>query len=83
MADMLKTQKGLEELENILIARQEICPRDQLQYWIELQENLADAISLLKEQQHDLRVMFNRCESLTGKSACEFCGLRKKCKERS
>lgn len=43
------------------------------------------AEDLLKEQQHDLRVMFNRCDSLemhTGRQTCGICGLREKCRNR-
>jgi hypothetical protein len=41
----------LTDIEQIMIVRQEICPREELQYWIELQEGVADAISILKEQE--------------------------------
>ena len=51
MADKEKAISCLTDVENILIARQDICPREELQYWIELQEGVADAISLLKEQE--------------------------------
>ena len=45
-----KIIKDLDDLENIMITRQEICPKEELQYWIELQESLSDALALLKEQ---------------------------------
>lgn len=40
----------LTDIEQIMVCRQEICPREELQYWIELQEGVADAIALLKDQ---------------------------------
>lgn len=49
--DSEKVINCLTDIENIMIARQEICPREELQYWIELQEGVADAIALLKEQE--------------------------------
>ena len=49
MPDMEKVIKCLTDIEQIMITRQEICPPEELQYWIELQEGVADAISLLKE----------------------------------
>ena len=48
--DMEKVVSCLTDLEQIMITRQEICPRDELQYWIELQEGLAEAITLLKQR---------------------------------
>ena len=50
------------------------CRRDNL---------LRDAIALLKEQENDLRIMFNRCQAtaklLTSGSACNGCIKREKC----
>lgn len=43
--------KCLIDIEQIMITRQEICPREELQYWIELQEGVADALALLNEQE--------------------------------
>ena len=41
------------------------------------------AIELLKEQENDLRIMFNRCQAtaklLTSGSSCDACLLREKC----
>ena len=51
MPDREKAINSLTDIEQIMIARQEICPREELQYWIELQEGVADALSLLKEQE--------------------------------
>ena len=51
MADMEKVINCLEDIENIMIARQDICPPEELQYWVELQEGVADAIAILKEQE--------------------------------
>ena len=51
MPDREKVINCLTDIENIMIARQEICPREELQYWIELQEGVADALALLKEQE--------------------------------
>ena len=53
MEDMEKAISSLTDIENILIARQDICPREELQYWIELQEGVADALALLKEQKEE------------------------------
>ena len=50
MPDREKAIDCLTDIENIMIARQDICPREELQYWIELQEGVADALALLKEQ---------------------------------
>jgi hypothetical protein len=45
-----------------------------------------DVLELLKEQAHDLRTMFNRCEATTralaGGGACKKCGLRDKCQSK-
>ena len=51
MPDREKVINCLTDIENIMIARQDICPREELQYWIELQEGVADALDLLKEQE--------------------------------
>lgn len=51
MIDREKVINSLTDIENIMIARQEICSREELQYWIELQEGVADALALLKEQE--------------------------------
>ena len=40
---------SLTDLEQIMITRQAVCPSEELQYWIELQEGLAEAITLLKQ----------------------------------
>ena len=48
--DMEKVISCLNDLEQIMITRQEICPSEELQYWIELQEGLAEAITLLKQR---------------------------------
>lgn len=47
--------KCLIDIEQIMITRQEICPPEELQYWIELQEGVADALALLKEQDELLK----------------------------
>lgn len=39
----------LTDIEQIMIARQEFCPREELQYWVDLQEGVADALELLKD----------------------------------
>ena len=51
MIDREKVINCLTEIEQIMVCRQEICPREELQYWIELQEGVADALALLKEQE--------------------------------
>ena len=51
MPDRENAIKCLIDIEQIMITRQEICPPEELQYWIELQEGVADALSLLKEQE--------------------------------
>jgi len=51
-------------------------------------ENQARIINSLgekiKEQENDLRIMFNRCEAtakaLTSGGACKRCGMKEKCK---
>lgn len=48
--DMEKVISCLNDLEQIMIIRQAICPSEELQYWIELQEGLAEAITLLKQR---------------------------------
>ena len=54
MPDREKVINCLTDIENIMIVRQEICSREELQYWIELQEGVADALALLKEQQETI-----------------------------
>jgi hypothetical protein len=54
MPDRENAIKCLIDIEQIMITRQEICPSEELQYWIELQEGVADAISLLKEQEEEI-----------------------------
>lgn len=49
--DMEKIVSCLSDIENIMIVRQEICPREELQYWIELQVGVAAAIAFLKKQE--------------------------------
>lgn len=51
MEDREKVINCLTDIENILIVRQDICPREELQYWIELQEGVADALAMLKERE--------------------------------
>ena len=51
MTDREKVINCLKDIEQIMVCRQEICPREELQYWIELQEGVADALALLKEQE--------------------------------
>lgn len=55
MIDMEKAINCLTDIENIMIARRDICPLEEFQYWIELQEGVADALSLLKEQEELLK----------------------------
>jgi hypothetical protein len=57
MVDSEKVINCLTDIENILIARQDICPQEELQYWIELQEGVADAIALLNDQENDIHHM--------------------------
>ena len=64
MADREKIIKDLTDLENVMTARQEICPREEVQYWIELQESLADALELLKEQQNRIDVLRSEVKRL-------------------
>ena len=40
-----------------------------------------DALELIKELKNDLRVMFNRCESVSQGSVCGYCMIREKCKQ--
>ena len=44
---------------------------------------MRDALELLKEQENDLRIMFNRCQAtaklLTSGSSCNGCIMREKC----
>ena len=47
--DREKAINCLTDIEQIMVCRQEICPREELQYWIELQESLAETITLLKQ----------------------------------
>lgn len=67
--DREKVINCLADIENIMIARQDICPPEELQYWVELQEGVADAISLLKDQQNvisGLKVINDGlCEAVT------------------
>ena len=51
MTDREKAINSLTDIEQIMVCRQEICPREELQYWIELQEGVSDALALLKEQE--------------------------------
>ena len=51
MPDREKAINCLTDIEQIMVCRQEICPREELQYWIELKEGVADALALLKEQE--------------------------------
>ena len=51
MMDREKVINCLNDIEQIMATRQEICPQEELQYWIELQEGVADALALLKEQE--------------------------------
>ena len=55
MTDREKVINCLKDIEQIMVCRQEICPREELQYWIELQEGVADALALLKEQEAVVR----------------------------
>ena len=71
MQDTEKVIKDLTDLENIMIAQQEICPKEELQYWIELQESLADALELLKEQEKK-RITLHKKHVITWKRNDEF-----------
>lgn len=51
MPDREKVISCLTDIEQIMVCRQEICPKEELQYWIELQEGVADGLALLKEQE--------------------------------
>ena len=52
MPDREKTINFLKDIEQIImVCRKEICPPKELQYWTELQEGVADALALLKEQE--------------------------------
>lgn len=51
-----KAVKCLTVIEQILVCRQEICPQEDLQYWIELQEGVADTLALLKEDCHNCKL---------------------------
>ena len=66
-----------------MITRQDICPREELQYWIELQEGVADAISLLKEQEAVKPIVSsveqrcgncNKVIEMDGWKSCPWCG---------
>ena len=57
MTDREKVINCLTDIEQIMVCRQEICPREELQYWIELQEGVADALALLKEQEEKLKFL--------------------------
>lgn len=70
MVDREKVIECLTDIEQIMIARQEICPREELQYWVELQEGVADALELLKEQNHS--DTFTVIDTTTGKEADEY-----------
>lgn len=52
--DREKVINCLNDIEQIMATRQEICPPEELQYWIELQEGVADALALLNEQETEL-----------------------------
>ena len=70
MIDREKVISCLTDIENIMIARQDICPWEELQYWIELQGGVADALALLKEQKHG--ETFTVIDTKTGKEADEY-----------
>jgi len=50
MPDREKVINCLTDIEQIMVCRQEICPREELQYWIELQEGVSDALALIYTQ---------------------------------
>ena len=70
MPDREKVIKCLTDLEQIMITRQEICPPEELQYWIELQEGVADALALLKEQEPKTGYWIESA----GDDKCSVCG---------
>ena len=74
MPDREKVISNLTDLENIMIARQEICPKEELQYWIELQESLSDALALLKEQPQIVHCRDCTHQYFTTKSGSVICG---------
>ena len=51
MPDRENVINNLGELNNIMLLKEEICPREEVNYWTELQESIADAIVMLKEQE--------------------------------
>ena len=51
MPDRENVINNLEELHNIMLCKEEICPREEVNYWIELQESIAEAIVMLKQQE--------------------------------
>lgn len=66
MPEREKAIDSLTDIEQIMIARQDICPREELQYWIELQEGVADALALLKEQQPRV-LSYDEMKTMIGK----------------
>ena len=70
MPDREKAINCLTDIEQIMTARQDICPREELQYWIELQEGVADALAMLKEQEAVYPSWQN------GKMYCGHCGSK-------
>ena len=74
MADIEKVINCLTDIEQIMICRQEICPREELQYWIELQEGVTDALAMLQEQEK-AKVVFGRCKDGSFATECGNCGM--------
>ena len=64
MPNREKVINCLTDIEQIMVCRQEICPREELQYWIELQEGVADAIALLKEQEEEIENLKQTAQSM-------------------
>ena len=77
--DREKVINCLTDLENIMIERKSICPQEELQYWVELQEGIADVIVLLNENEPVVRckdcIWFHKPDAETKKTCkCSYHG---------
>ena len=77
--DREKIVSCLTDIENIMIVRQEICPREELQYWIELQVGVAASIAMLKQEAVEPKISesyrTNSGRMSRRKAWCGACGI--------
>ena len=73
MIDRENVINCLTDIEQIMITRQEICPREELQYWVELQEGVANALAMLKEQEAVPPIPYHRSDGTIFKYECRKC----------